>query len=201
METCETCNGTGETPNLTTAYRRDGAPIIAWEDCAACGGYGAPQPPEHMRHWQALVAEAARVGWPTSYERDLTQIDRVILQERDPSLPFGWILREMGTHLFFPEWRQMRGWSSIAECFGREPGHRFYRWDGRTLREFPDVLAFERWIWEQTGPKCGTCDGTGERDLSYRPHGRMGWWCEHKPTCQACKGTGNAPRRTTDVRS
>lgn len=97
-------------------------------------------PPNDMRHYKALVAEAKRVGWPTSYAEDLTKHDQRSCCYRDPRLPFGWILRESGTHFVPAESAVdkrppgsayadiMRG--SYASVEG---SCKFYIWDGVSL--------------------------------------------------------------------
>ena len=51
-------------------------------------------------HWDAILEEAERVGWPLNYRRDLYVHDRTELGRIDPSVPFLWVLREGGTHLY-----------------------------------------------------------------------------------------------------
>jgi hypothetical protein len=91
-------------------------------------------------HWEAIVKEAERVGWPRDYRRDLYVHDRAHLGQLDPSEPFVWILRENGTHLFS---------ASYVDGVGQDAVHfatstpqifapyvcRIYTWDGLRLRE------------------------------------------------------------------
>ena len=107
-----------------------------------------------MRHYQALVAESDAVGWPTRFETDLTKWDREALSERDPSLPFAWVLRPDGTGLILPSDLTpfaKSGASYVArahaDAFGIE-NCRFYWWDGVALRKvsldaLEDLLAVE----------------------------------------------------------
>jgi hypothetical protein len=99
-------------------------------------------------HFDAIVAEAERIGWPLQYRRDLYVHDRALLAQLDPSVPFLWIIREGGTHLYgatFTDDRPGRDAShfakSVASTFA-EPCH-FYTWDGRRLWEHatPDDAA------------------------------------------------------------
>jgi hypothetical protein len=48
---------------------------------------------------QAMLAEAARTGWPERFENDLYRHDLGIL-EAHPGEPMVWILRDNGTNLF-----------------------------------------------------------------------------------------------------
>lgn len=49
--------------------------------------------------YQAMLFEAARLGWPQAFENDLYQHDISILAAH-PDQAMVWILREHGTHLF-----------------------------------------------------------------------------------------------------
>jgi len=88
-----------------------------------------------MRHYKALLAESKKAGWPKDYATDLTKHDHRELRHRDPDLPFGWALRESGTHLLLPEhgWDNKPPSASIKsiDSFGGDP--LFYTWDGTTL--------------------------------------------------------------------
>lgn len=49
--------------------------------------------------FQAMLAEAARVGWPAAFTDDLYQHDAKTLAD-NPGEPMLWILRQNGTHLY-----------------------------------------------------------------------------------------------------
>lgn len=49
-----------------------------------------------MYEW--LKAESERIGWPASFDTDLTTHDRKRLEDKDPPRRFGWVLRELGTN-------------------------------------------------------------------------------------------------------
>lgn len=95
-------------------------------------------------HYDALVAEAKRVGWPTNYRRDLFVHDRNALARIPANVPLVWMLRESGTHLW-PATETAIGrsghqdeyaWNmpySVERAFGDEV--RFYTWDGERLHE------------------------------------------------------------------
>lgn len=94
--------------------------------------------PKSNAAYAAIVAEADRVGWPTSHRaHDLETVDKALI-EKHPGQPFAWILRDGGTHFATPG---IRGnWStsadhfplSVASAFGHE-NCRFYWWDGLRL--------------------------------------------------------------------
>lgn len=142
---CKPCRGTGEV--YSVEKDPDGS---HWIECEACDGYGIETDPQKRRHYLALVAESARVGWPTAYTRDLTYWDRNILDGRDPSLPFAWVLCEYGTFLLAPagvrvgiwdgavigDWgAEAANYRGMITALGREGHHKFYWWDGQRLRE------------------------------------------------------------------
>lgn len=102
----------------------------------------------NSRHYEALLAEADRVGWPEQFRTDLTVHDRTFLASRDPALPFAWVLGRGATYLVYPGRRPIDGAGHRAEdmpaccahSFGRE-NCRWYWWDGRALRELPSASA------------------------------------------------------------
>jgi hypothetical protein len=91
-----------------------------------------------MPHFDAIVAEAERVGWPRDYRADLFVHDRAALDKREPSVPFLWVLRDSGSSLFFVGERDGVGHdaahfaTSVPEIFGA-PSCRLYTWDGTRL--------------------------------------------------------------------
>jgi hypothetical protein len=99
-------------------------------------------------HWDAILAEAERVGWPVKYRRDLYVHDRAYLNQLDPSIPFVWILREHGTHLNDVTYVDGVGHDavhfaeSVPRIFSSERC-RVYTWDGRYLRKHqtPETAA------------------------------------------------------------
>jgi hypothetical protein len=93
-----------------------------------------------MSHYKALITESKKVGWPKSFQTDLTRHDHKELEHRLPELPFGWILRESGTHLVFPEvdfqstsasGRPSNWVKTIQNSFGENAI--YYTWDGSHL--------------------------------------------------------------------
>lgn len=108
-----------------------------------------------MRHFKAMLAESKRTKWPSSYATDLEKHDKRELSYRSPDLPVGWILRDSGTHLVFPEKKYdgsdshpgKRNVRSMKESFGLD-ACRFYAWDGTALRHMqPEMWA--EWIDKQ----------------------------------------------------
>jgi hypothetical protein len=90
--------------------------------------------------YEEMADEARRCGWPDQFESDLICWDRAWCEKRDPSAPFGWILRQTGTHVIAPDWRDGAGHRAeeypgfVAGAFGE--GHcRWYWWNGATLVE------------------------------------------------------------------
>lgn len=97
--------------------------------------------------WGLIAGEALRVGWPTSYRRDLTLHDRRELGKRGG--PFLWVLRELGTHLVFPG-----GGEPSCEALARSvistwgDRCRCYHFDGYALRSVSAEAAMDiarRW--------------------------------------------------------
>jgi hypothetical protein len=90
------------------------------------------------KHYDALERVAGRLSLPTSYASDLTVHDRATLDKRDASLPFGWCLRQWGTHLFIPGTADGAGHTVdqfpgfVADAFDHEVLHWFW-WDGERL--------------------------------------------------------------------
>jgi hypothetical protein len=101
-----------------------------------------------MPHWDAIVAEAERVGWPLHYRRDLYVHDRASIAHTSASEPFLWVLRECGTHFCPVSFVDGVGHGashfaeSVPQIFGPKVC-RLYSWDGRTLREHktPETAA------------------------------------------------------------
>jgi hypothetical protein len=89
-------------------------------------------------HWDAVLKEAERVGWPLKYRRDLYVHDRATLGMLDPSVPFVWLLREHGTHLSEVTYVDGVGHDaahfaeSVPQIFRPQVCH-VYTWDGRYL--------------------------------------------------------------------
>lgn len=110
--------------------------------------------PNDMRHYKALLAESKKTGLPTRFKDDVIKHDKRSLTHRDPSLPFGWVLRDDGTHLVFPEaeydGRQPSFFvDSMMKSFGApgslNPNLTFYAWDGTKLsRKTP--AAMKEWL-------------------------------------------------------
>ena len=112
-----------------------------------------PQKKNNMSHYKALLAEHKKIGLPTGYATDLTNIDHHELQFRDPSLPLGYIFRQNGTQMIYPE--------STVNAYNREdnspgvwerivdtrnhPEAVFYAWDGISLRK-KDRENWKEWI-------------------------------------------------------
>lgn len=85
----------------------------------------------------AMRREAARVGWPVAFRKDL-QHDADTLRRYRPG-EFGWILYPTGTFLIWH--KQSCQWTDAMirhmADYERQTGRpaRFYWWDGRALKE------------------------------------------------------------------
>ena len=54
----------------------------------------------NVKGYEAIEAEASRLGWPTHFTADLTKHDYAILNDYDAPTRFGWSVRECGTDLY-----------------------------------------------------------------------------------------------------
>jgi len=107
--------------------------------------------PNDMRHYKALLKESKKTGLPTDYVADLTEHDKRSLTHRDPKLPFGWLLRDSGTNLVFPESlfdKETPGAfvDMVSRSYSSSTGTMaFYAWDGVSLaKKTPD--AMKEWL-------------------------------------------------------
>ena len=99
----------------------------------------------NMRHFEALLATAGQVGWPLHFRADLTEHDRAQLATMPVEMPFIWILRPCGTHIYYPgpvgRYHRASDMARIqASTFGRE-NCRFFIWNGESLNEYPSPLS------------------------------------------------------------
>jgi hypothetical protein len=142
-------------------------------------------------HYEALLAEAARVGWPQEYRRDVLVHDRNHCARLDPATPFVWVLRTMGSHLFPIGVRDGVGHGaahfavSCPETFGTERC-RVYTWDGSRLTEHrtPERAAEVAGELETRYLALGT--GTG---VCFRtPNDPNVAWYKHHTACASVTG-------------
>lgn len=96
------------------------------------------KPRKSMPHFDALVAESERIGWPARHKSDLVEIDREMLETYPPHLPFLWMVRERGTHLAtIKDWPTQKKAFDTVRTFGitteerKDPEHLWYGWDGQ----------------------------------------------------------------------
>jgi len=144
---CSRCKGTGE------EYRPDLAMSDGdWVSCQWCHGYGIEQSEHSMRHTTAVLAAYWRDGWPMYYKGDVEVHDMDQLADRDPDLPFAWLVRESGSVLYFPEERSSGYWTpkQLADLVYHE-NHRAYWWDGRSLVRVSAGQLHERMIIAAAG--------------------------------------------------
>lgn len=138
---CKRCGGMGEEYRIDLDSYSDGP----WAPCIGCHGYGIEQSEESLRHCAAVLAAYWRDGWPTCYRADVEVHDMEALCDRSPDLPFAWITRETGSTLIllehcFPSTAELGGgwWKSPVQFISdltREGTHRFYWWNGSTLKQ------------------------------------------------------------------
>jgi len=95
--------------------------------------------PNDMRHYKAIVAEAERMGMPQRFTDDLFVHDKHELKYKDPSLPFGWVLRMSGTHIIDPyaksNGEDAGGLIKALIGFSSSENTTFYIWSGNTLKK------------------------------------------------------------------
>ena len=103
-----------------------------------------------QQDYDALLAEADRIGWPERFRTDLTEHDRLALSRRRSTEAFAWVLSRDATYLVFPSRLPIDGAGHYAhemrrscrEAFGAE-NCRWYWWDGAQLTDArsPEALA------------------------------------------------------------
>jgi hypothetical protein len=108
--------------------------------------------PNDMRHYKALVAESNRTGMPQHYKDDLIKHDKRALSYRDPSLPFGWVLRTHGTHIIDPLelWDGKLPGASVKSYLSTFEAEKtaLYAWDGaRLIKKSPEQMT--EWLDSQ----------------------------------------------------
>lgn len=87
--------------------------------------------------WRAMLAEAQAQGLPMAYQSDMW-VDYHILAQLPEGTPFGWILREYGTH-----WTSLHefpgSWGDVTTCYYSQGqnGALYYFWNGQELRQVP----------------------------------------------------------------
>src|SRR2546423_7050476 len=79
--------------------------------------------------FRAIVEESERRHMPTSYVRDLYYHDRNYLESEQPPC-FGWMLRDMGTHMFDPRYRGLEWLEAAIKVY---PDGLLYWWNGSHL--------------------------------------------------------------------
>ena len=92
-----------------------------------------------QRGFDALLAKAKTLGWPSNWFDDLWIHDRIMLSVNKPTV-FGWSVRDTGTHMMTPN--SVYSYF-LTEMYKREEAkggedfkrNRFYFWNGNTLKE------------------------------------------------------------------
>ena len=177
-----------ENPTIQTSdyCRASGAGADAWPGIDTAPNTAARCTP--APHYEAILAEAARVGWPTAYRRDLLVHDRNILGRLDPATPFVFVLRDKGTHVFPVKERDGVGHGashfavSCPDTFGRDHC-KVYTWDGARLREHetPETAA-ERAGELERGAE------TGNGACFRGPNAPDNAWYKHHTACESVTG-------------
>ncbi|MBL8818852.1 MAG: hypothetical protein JNL58_22675 [Planctomyces sp.] len=106
-----------------------------------------------IRAYRALVAKAIEIGWPEHFADDLYFHDRITLIEHDPEV-FAWSVRNTGTEIMIPN----RTHSIFLftyfqrESYPDRSRHRFYFWNGHTLKE-SSLQRIENGLLKASTPK------------------------------------------------
>jgi hypothetical protein len=120
-----------------------------------------PKPRKNMPHYNALLAESERIGWPTRHKRDLVEIDREMLESYPPHLPFLWMVREGGTYLCtIKEKPNTDKAHEVALNVGittkerKDSEHLWYGWDGQgklwRIQDEEELDSFLKVFWPKT---------------------------------------------------
>lgn len=92
-------------------------------------------PQTNLSGYRAIVEEAARIGWPTRFTKDLTEIDLEILCSPGAPRCFWWGVRSSGTDLFYRNNLQSVEWAlARVELYPSSDGQRYYAYTGERLR-------------------------------------------------------------------
>lgn len=87
-------------------------------------------PDINMQGYRAIAAEAARIGWPSTFQGDLLVVDRNILCSAGAPKEFWWGVRPTGTDLYRPD-----DLASVEWALARNPEEqRYYHVTQETLR-------------------------------------------------------------------
>jgi hypothetical protein len=108
-----------------------------------------------MQHYDALVVESQRTGWPERFPTDLTTHDQAKLSTRDAREAFAWVLARDATYLVYPSRRPIDGAGHYAyemprsckSAFGAD-NCRWYWWDGANLLEVGSAEALSERLEE-----------------------------------------------------
>ena len=95
--------------------------------------------------YDELEIEAGRIGWPKTFETDLTEHDKARLQGPDAPKLFGWVLRKLGTLLLDPRMSQsgLDRYARHLASVNEGDAHRYYWHNGHELTEVGSEKMFE----------------------------------------------------------
>jgi len=92
-------------------------------------------PQTNIQGYRAIVAEAARIGWPTHFAVDLTESDLNALCSPGAPHAFWWGIRSSGTDLFHPNHLYSVQWAlARAGTYPEGDEQRYYAYSGERLR-------------------------------------------------------------------
>lgn len=94
-----------------------------------------------MKHYDAIVAAAEKIGWPTCYKDDLFLHDKNACEQHSENRPFAWSVRETGTHLIYGDSEFDRSWGRAAANSDGDRA-RYFVWNGTSLKS----VSQEQWI-------------------------------------------------------
>lgn len=109
--------------------------------------FAGPEEYPNMRHYIACVQAAVEHTVKlTRHFSDLVTVDRAVLSKEDPSLPFAFCVRELGTQLVRLTEHDGAGhmcydYPQMIECFGDKK--QWYWWNGSSMTAVPtwEVVA------------------------------------------------------------
>lgn len=129
--------------------------------------------------WKAILDIANNLGWPESYRQDLYH-DFILLQRMPEGEPFGFAIRDLGTHIFDRYQTPYNSWfRACHKVYGENPRSIRYFWfDGYAMHpvhseELGDLdrrlcIAFYRYIQD------GYSDAEAERAVRAEFNERYG---------------------------
>lgn len=123
--------------DFAASHRRCTGPCMGWCD-QTCKTYRPVPLDRTSSAWEAVFAEATRVGWPEHFTCDLFRDWQLLTWGNAPSA-FVWALRRLGTELLIPD-DGIVAWQNLLAR--HHPEARWYVWRfGRLLEVTPDEAS------------------------------------------------------------